>query len=67
MFSSKLRFDTKIYHLNKNFCHHQKRFFFFKQFKVTLQYLLDDFLLFNKVSYIKFNFKQKDRPTTFYF
>ena len=38
-----------------------------KIFKVALQYLFNDFILFNTVSYLKLNFKLKKRPNNVYF
>ena len=52
----------KIYHVDKNFCHHQKNVFLKNTFNVALQYLLNVFLLFNMIFQLKLNFKLKLDP-----
>ena len=52
----------KAYQINNFFCHHHKTFLLKNTFKVTLQYLINVFILTNTVSYIKFNFKLKIGP-----
>ena len=46
----------------KIFCHHQIFFLSYNISKVALKFLFNVFILFNTVSYIKFNFKQKIDP-----
>ena len=63
MFSSKISIWHKKYIIKIGFfCHHQKIFLLKNLFKVILQYLFNVFILFNTVSYIKLNFKQKIDP-----
>ena len=49
----------KVYQIKKIFCGHHKTFLLKKSFKVTLQYLINVFIIFNTVSYIKLIFKKK--------
>ena len=50
----------KIYHVDKNLCHHQ--IFFFNTFKVALQYYFNVFKLFNIIFNLEFNLKLKIDP-----
>ena len=49
----------KFYPIDKILCHHQKISLLKNTFEVTLHDLFNIFILFNKVSYIKLNFKLK--------
>ena len=63
MLSSKILILTqKIYHVDKNLCHHQNFFFLKNTFKVALQYLFDVFKLFNIVFNLLLDFKLKIDP-----
>ena len=55
----------KIYHVDKIFCHNQKKITLKNTFKVALQYLFNVFILSNIV--FKLNFKLKIGPKMFTF
>ena len=52
----------KNYHVDKTFCHHQKIFFLQNAYKVALQRLFNNFILFNISFNLKFSFKLKIDP-----
>ena len=52
----------KICHINKIFLSSSKNFLLKNTFKVTLQYLINIFILFNTVSYIEIRLKLKIDP-----
>ena len=63
MFSCKISiWLKKSIILLKKICHHQNIFLLKNIFNVALQYLFNDFILFNTVSYLKLNFKLKIDP-----
>ena len=54
--------QKKIYHVDKIFCHNQKKNFLKNTFKVAIQYLFNVLLVFNIVFYLKLYFKLKIDP-----
>ena len=58
MLSSKiLNRHIKICHIDKKFCHHQTFFLLKNTFEVALQYLLNVYILFDTVTFLKFKLK----------
>ena len=57
----------KIYHINNIILSSSKNFLLKNTFKVTLQHLLNVFVLFNTVSFIEINLKLKIDPKMFTF